>query len=189
MKIRKLIATIALTAAATAQAAPITYAIDGSHTFSSFSYSHLGFSIQLSRFEKTSGLVIFDGEAKSATVDVVIETKSVNTGFAPFNDRIQEEDLLDTNQFPQATFRSTRVIFEDDKPRLIEGDLTIKGITKPVTLTVTWFAAKLHPMLLKRAIGANAHTTIKRSDFNVGKYAPFVGDDVRIDVAIEAIAQ
>ena len=69
----------------------------------------------------------------------------------------------------------------------VEGDLTIKGVTKPVTLTVTHFQSMPHPMLKKDAIGANGNVTVKRSDFNAGKYAPYVGDDVRIDIAVEAI--
>ena len=71
----------------------------------------------------------------------------------------------------------------------IKGDLTLKGITKPVTLTVTSFLAMQHPMQKKDAIGANAYTTIKRTDFNMGKYAPYVGDEVRIDISLEAVKQ
>ena len=71
----------------------------------------------------------------------------------------------------------------------IEGKITIKGVTKPVTLKVTSFHAMPHPMLKKDAIGANATTTIKRSEFNAGKYAPHVGDEVQIDIAVEAIKQ
>jgi polyisoprenoid-binding protein YceI len=119
----------------------------------------------------------------------VIDTKSVNTGFADFNEHIQGEDFLDTKTFPKATFKSTKVLFEGEKPQSIEGQLTIKGVTKPVTLTVTSFQAMPHPMLKKPALGANAYTLIKRSEFNAGKYAPYVADDVRIDIAIEAIAQ
>jgi len=80
-------------------------------------------------------------------------------------------------------------VFEGDKPKSIEGNLTIKGVTKAVTLTVTGFEAKPHPMAKKPALGANAFTTIKRTEFNAGKYAPFVGDDVRIDIAIEAMSK
>jgi len=177
------------TAAASAVAAPVTYAVDGSHTFPRFSYSHFGYSTQLSSFSKTSGTVVLDAEAKTASADIVIDTKSVNTNFADFNEHIQGEDFLDTAKFPKATFKSTKVVFDGNKPQSIEGQLTIKGVTKPVTLTVTSFQAMPHPMLKKPAIGANAFTVIKRSEFNAGKYAPYVGDEVRIDIAIEAIAQ
>ncbi len=191
---KKQLTTLALALAAAslntaAFAAPETYVADSSHTFSRFSYSHFGYSTQQSRFNKNSGKVVFDKVAKTGSVDIVIDTKSVDTGNDTFNEHIQGEDFLDTAKYPTATFKSTRVIFEGDKPAKIEGNLTLKGVTKPVTLTVTSFQAMPHPMLKKDAIGANAYTVVKRSEFNAGKYAPYVGDDVRIEVAIEAIKE
>ena len=176
--------TLALTSAI---AAPKTFDIDGSHTFPRFSYSHFGYSTQVSRFDNTTGTVVFDADAKTGSVDITIDMKSVNTGFADFNGHIQGEDFLDTAKFPKATFKSTKVNFQDGKPASIEGQLTIKGVTKPVTLTVTSFQAMPHPMLKKEAIGANAFTVIKRSEFNAGKYAPYVGDEVRIEISLEAM--
>ncbi len=175
--------------AGSAIAAPVTYGVDSTHTFPRFSYSHFGYSTQLSSFKNTSGKVVFDAEAKTGSVDISIDMKSVNTGFDDFNGHIQGEDFLDTAKFPTATFKSTKVVFEGDKPKSIEGNLTIKGVTKPVTLTVTSFQAMPHPMMKKPALGANAFTTIKRSEFGAGKFAPYVGDEVRIDIAIEAMAQ
>jgi len=190
-KLSKLTAALVLAAAvaAPALAAPETFVIDGIHTFPRFSYNHFGYSTQLSCFDKTSGKVVFDKVAKTGSVDIVIDTKSVNTGYATFNDHIQGEDFLDTAKFPTATFKSTKVIFEGDKPAKVEGNLTLKGVTKPVTLTVTSFQAMPHPMLKKDAIGANAYTVVKRSEFNAGKYAPNVGDEVRIDIGLEAIKE
>ena len=180
---------VALAVAAPAIAAPETYALDPSHTFPRFSYNHMGFSTQLSRFDKTSGKVVFDKAAKTGSVDIVIDMKSVNTGFPLFNEHIQGADFLDTANYPTASFKSTKVNFAGDKPSTIEGKLTIKGVTKPVTLSVTSFQAMPHPMLKKDAIGANATTVIKRSEFNAGKYAPGVSDEVRIDIALEAIKE
>ena len=188
-KLNRIAAALAFAtlAATSAIAAPKTFEVDGSHTFPRFAYSHFGYSTQISRFDKTTGTVVFDADAKTGSVDISIDMKSVNTGFADFNGHIQGEDFLDTAKFPQATFKSTKVNFQDGKPASIEGQLTIKGITKAVTLTVTSFQAMAHPMLKKDAIGANAFTVIKRSEFNAGKYAPYVGDEVRIDIALEAI--
>lgn len=188
-KLNRIASALAFTtlAVTSALAAPQTFEIDGSHTFPRFSYSHFGYSTQVSRFDRTSGTVVFDAEAKTGSVDISIDMKSVNTGFADFNGHLQGEDFLDTAKFPKATFKSTKVNFQDGKPASIEGQLTIKGITKAVTLTVTSFQAMPHPMLKKDAIGANAFTMIKRSEFNAGKYVPYVGDDVRIDIALEAI--
>jgi polyisoprenoid-binding protein YceI len=184
----KLSAALVLAGAASAaMAAPETYTVDGTHTFERFSYSHFGMSTQLSRFNKTTGTVVVDKEAKKGSVDIVIDTTSVDTGYDTFNEHIQGADFLDTAKFPTATFKSTKVRFEGDKPVAIDGDLTIKGVTKPVTLTVSNFVSMPHPMLKKDAIGADAHVVVKRSEFNAGKYAPNVGDDVTITVSLEAI--
>lgn len=180
---------VSLAAAAPALAAPVTYTLDNTHTFPRFSYSHFGYSTQLSRFDTTRGTVVYDAAAKTGSVDITIDAKSVNTGYATFNEHIQGEDFLDTAKFPTSTFKSTKVIFKGDKPVKVEGNLTLKGVTKPVTLTVTSFQSMAHPMLKKPAIGANAFTVVKRSDFGAGKYAPYVGDEVRIDIALEAIAE
>ena len=191
MTFKQLSAAVALAtlAVGSALAAPVSYTVDSSHTFPRFSYSHFGFSTQLSSFGKTTGTVVFDAQAKTGSVDIVIDTTTVNTGFADFNGHIQGEDFLNTAKFPKATFKSTKVVFEGDKPSAIEGQLTIKGVSKPVTLTVTSFLSMPHPMMKVPALGANAFVTIKRSEFNAGKYAPYVGDDVRIDIAIEAQAK
>ena len=187
---KQLSAALALSSLAlVSQAAPQSYSIDSTHTFPRFSYSHFGYSTQLSSFSNTKGTIVLDAQARTASVDVEIDIKSVNTGFADFNEHLQGADFLDSARFPKATFKSTRVVFEGDKPTAIEGQLTIKGVTKPVTLTVTSFQAMPHPMLKKPALGANAFTQIKRSEFNAGKYVPYVADEVRIDIAIEAIGQ
>lgn len=188
---KKQLAILALAAATAAPvfAAPETYGIEGTHTYPRFSYSHFGYSIQLSRFNKTTGTIVFDKAAKTGSVDIVIDTQSVDTGYATFDEHIQGEDFLDTAKYPTATFKSTKVVFEGDKPVAVEGNLTLKGVTKPVTLTLTSFQAMPHPMMKKDAIGANAYTIVKRSEFNAGKHAPYVGDDVRIDIAVEAIKQ
>ena len=183
--------TTAMTALTTAPAlaAPETYVLDGTHTFPRFSYNHLGYSTQLSRFNKTTGKIVLDKAAKTGEVDIVIDTQSVDTGYATFDEHIQGEDFLDTARYPTATFKSTKVVFKGDQPVKVEGNLTLKGVTKPVTLTVTSFQAMPHPMFKKDAIGANAHTVVKRTEFNAGKLAPNVGDEVRVDIAVEAIKQ
>jgi polyisoprenoid-binding protein YceI len=188
-RLSRLAAAVALAATSlAAAAAPVTYEVEPTHTYPRFSYSHFGLSTQLSRFDRTSGKVVLDREARTGSVDIVIDMTSVNTGFADFNGHLQSEDFFDTAKHPRATFKSTGVRFEGDKPVAVDGVLTIKGIARPVTLAVSSFTAMQHPMLKKPAIGANASTTVKRSDFGAGKYAPYVGDEVRIDIAIEAVA-
>jgi polyisoprenoid-binding protein YceI len=181
--------SLAAALSAPAFAAPETYVIDNGHTFPSFSYSHFGYSIQTSRFNRTTGKVVLDRAARTGSVEVVIDMKSVDTGSALFDEHIQAEDFLDTAKHPTAIFESTGVRFDGDRPAAIDGNLTIKGITRPVTLKVTSFHQMPHPMMKKDAIGANATTTIKRTEFNAGKYAPNVGDEVTINIAVEAVKE
>jgi len=178
---------VAASLSSAAFAAPETYVIDGTHTFPRFEYSHLGYSTQVSRFDKTNGKITLDRAAKTGSVDVTIDAKSVNTGYALFNEHIQGEDYFDTAKYPTITFKSHSVKFDGDKLVAVDGDLTIKGVTKPVTLSVTSFHCMPHPMLKKDACGANATTKIKRSEFNAGKNAPYVGDEVTLTIPVEAV--
>ena len=172
-----------------AYAAPETYNIEPTHSMARFEYSHLGYSIQLSRFDKTSGTITIDRAAKTGAIDVAIDAKSVNTGSALFNQHIQAADLFDTEMFPTITYKSTKVKFDGDKVVSVEGELTVKGVTKPVTLTVNSFLCMPHPMVKKEACGATATTKIKRSDFGVSKGVPYVGDEVTLTIPVEAIKQ
>ncbi|HLA33695.1 MAG TPA: YceI family protein [Rhodocyclaceae bacterium] len=187
---KKLALALALSSlAAAASAAPETFAIDATHTAPRFEYSHFGYSNQLHRFDKTSGKITIDRAAKTGSVEVTIDVKSVNTGFPLFNEHLQGEDFFDTAKHPVINFKSTGVKFDGDKPASVDGQLTIKGVTRAVTLTVTSFQAMPHPMLKKDAIGANATTRIKRSEFNMGKYAPYVSDEVTLSLAVEAVKE
>ena len=170
-------------------AAPETYVIDGNHTLPRFSYSHFGYSTQLSRFDKTSGKIVLDRQAKTGSVVVTVDTTSANTGSTLFNEHIQGADFLDSAHYPAMTFQSSTLKFDGDQLTSVEGTLTLKGISKPVTLTVTSFQCMPHPMLKKDACGANATTVVKRTDFNMGKYAPNVGDEVTVTIPVEAVKE
>lgn len=181
----KSLLAIALGISSTAFAAD-TYTSDPSHTFVSFEYSHMGYSKQRSRFDKVNATVTLDPAAKTGSVDVTIDTKSVNTGWDKFNQHLQSAELFDVAKFPEATFKSSKVVFKGKDLSEVIGDLTIKGITKPVTLKVTNFACKPHPMKKVDTCGANATATIKRSDFGLGLYAPAVSDETTLSITIEA---
>jgi polyisoprenoid-binding protein YceI len=178
--------TLATTISTVALAASETYTIDGNHTLPRFSYSHFGYSTQLSRFDKTSGKIVIDRQAKTGSVDVTIDTTSVNTGSALFNEHIQGKDFLDTSKYPTATFKSTQLKFAGDQLVSVDGTLTLKGVSKPVILKITSFHCMAHPIYLKDACGANATTVVKRTAFNMGKYAPNVSDEITIDIPVEA---
>jgi hypothetical protein len=184
---RRLLALSLVMASNMAFAAPETYIIDGNHSMARFSYSHFGYSTQLSKFDKTSGKIVLDKEAKQGSVDVTIQTTSVNTGYVLFNDHIQAEDFFNTAKYPMATFTSNKLNFKGDKILSMDGTLTIKGVSKPVTFAVTSFLCMPHPMTKKDACGANATVVVKRSDFNIGKHVPYVSDEVTIDIPVEAI--
>ena len=149
----------------------------------------MGFSTQQSRFDTTTGKVIIDRVAKSGSLDVTIDTKSVNTGSELFNGHIKGEDYLNVEKFPAITFISSSFKFDGDKVTAIAGDLTIKGVTKPVTLAVSSFNCAPHPFTKKEVCGANASTKIKRSDFNAGKNAPAVSDEVTLNIVVEAVKE
>jgi polyisoprenoid-binding protein YceI len=184
---KQLALLFALTAFATAVAAePVTYVIDNSHTYPHFSYSHLGYSNPTHKFDKTTGKIVLDRAAKTGAADVTIDATSVNTGFALFNQHIQGEDYFDTAKHPVITFKGNKMTFNGDVPASLAGDLSIKGVTRPVTLAITHFKCMPHPLLKVDACGANATTQIRRSEFNMGKYAPAISDEVTLTLSIEA---
>jgi polyisoprenoid-binding protein YceI len=187
MKLAVTAAALSVAVATTAFAAPTTYKTDANHTFVRFSDNHLGFSTQESRFNKVTGTITFDPAAKSGSVDVSIDTKSVDTGSDLFNEHIQAADFLDTTTYGTATFKSTSVQFDGDKPVSVEGNLTLKGVTKPVKLTITSFKSGQN-MMRKEAIGADATAKFSRTDFNMSKYVPNVSDEVTLSIALEAAA-
>lgn len=182
-----LVLAAALSVASLAHAAPETYAIDNAHTFPRFEYSHMGFSTQQSRFDKTSGTIMIDRAAQIGNVEIHIDARSVNTGFPLFNEHIQGPDFFDTKKYPEIVFASNDLRFEGERLIEVHGQLTLKGVTRPVTLQVTSFHCMPHPMAKKDACGANATAVLKRSEFNMGKYAPLVSDEVKLNISVEAI--
>jgi polyisoprenoid-binding protein YceI len=170
-----------------AMAAPETYSIDPTHSAARFGYDHLGWTYQQHRFDQMTGKIVYDKAAKTGTVDVTIDAKSLNTGYPLFTQQMQADDMFDTARYPTITYKSTGVKFEGDKLLSIDGDLTVKGITKPVTLIVTSFVAGPHPVQKRReGIGANAIAKIKRSDFGIAKQVPLVADEVTLTFTVQA---
>lgn len=170
-------------------AAPETYVIDPNHSMPRFEYSHLGYSSQSSRFDKTTGKITIDRVAKTGVVDVTIDATTVDSGFPLFNTHLLGEDFFNTAKYPTITFKSTSVKFDGDKVASVDGNLTVKGVTKPVSLTLNSFLCMPHPMLKKDACGATATTKIKRTDFNMAKYVPYVSDEVMLTIPVEAIKE
>ncbi|MEQ1662419.1 MAG: YceI family protein [Thiobacillus sp.] len=180
---------IALTAfVSTAQAAPETYVIDNSQTVANFSFSYLGMANKTHRFDRTSGRVVFDPVSKTGSAEISIDAASINTGVAMFNNQMQSTGFFDAANHPVITFRSSKMALQGDQMNMV-GELTVKGITRQVTLNVSNFQCAPHPELKIDACGANATVTIKRSDFNMGKYAMLASNDVTLSLTIGAVKE
>lgn len=180
------VAVVSAALAAPALAAPETYSVDPRHTWPVFEINHFGFSTQRGRFNKSSGKIMLDRSAKSGTVDLVIETGSIDMGLDKWDEHMKSDEFFNAAKFPTMSFKSTKLLFEGDEVVGAEGDFTLLGVTKPVRLTVTGFHCAPNPIAKKDACGANISTAIKRSDFGMTKYLPNVGDVVKITVPVEA---
>jgi polyisoprenoid-binding protein YceI len=182
----KRIALLALATALPVAAAPETYTIDARHTFPSFEVMHLGMSLQRGRFNKTTGTITVDTAARTGTVDVTIDANSVNTGVDKLEEHLRAEDFLNTSQYPTITFKGSNMTFEGDKVKSVAGDLTMRGVTRPVTLSATHFNCGAHPMNKKPMCGGEFVATIKRSDWGIKYAIPNLADDMLLRINVEA---
>ena len=186
---KRFLAAAALALATTvAFAAPLTYKIDANHTDVVASWSHFGFSNPIAHFGNVDGFITYDpAKVGDSKVEVTIPLSGLNSHVPDFDDHLRSDDFFDAANHPNITFKSTSVKSAGKDKLTVAGDLTIKGITKPVTLAVTINKLGVQPMAKRDAAGFEATTTIKRSDFGVGKYAPNVSDEVKISITTEAI--
>jgi len=183
----KIMIAIALASSVSVSAyAADSYSIDPNHTFPVFEVNHLGYSVQHGRFNKTSGKITLDMAAKKGSVDLTIDTASIDMGFALWDEHVSADGFFNTAKFPTMTFKSNKLIFKDGKVVAAEGDFTLLGVTKPLTVSVNGFKCGENPMNKKPMCGANIGGTIKRSDFGMSKYVPAVSDEVKIHVPVEA---
>lgn len=175
---------------ATAQAAPQSYEIEKPHTQIVFSVNHLGFSHSFGKFTDYSGTFVVDPDSvESSNVDVTINTASIDLDDQKWNDHLKNADFFNVEQFPTMTFKSTKVEKTGDKTANLTGDLTLLGVTKPVTLEVTLNGQGEHPFNKKQMIGFSAKGSLKRSDFGMGYGLPAVGDDITLMIEVEGIRQ
>ena len=174
----------------TAVAAPQSYTIDPEHTFPHFRISHLGFSTLMGRFNETNGKLVIDKENNTGSVEVVIDAASIDTDHKKRDDHLRSPDFLNAVEFPEITYESTDVTIHDDGSAVVEGELTITGVTKPVTLNVSRMNCDIHPMdpeKKKYVCGFDATANIKRSDFGVDYALPAIGDEMELIFGVEAI--
>ncbi|MEZ5884533.1 MAG: YceI family protein [Paracoccaceae bacterium] len=188
MKSVLLAAGLAFGLASAAAAAPETYTLDPSHSQIVFSYSHLGFSTTTGMFSGFEGTIRFDAEDPAASsVEVAFPTASLITGWDERTAHFLTADFFGAEEAPEISFTSTAIEVTGEKTGKITGDLTINGITKPVVLEAEMTQMGEHPMAKAPWVGFNATTTIVRSDFDMGQFAPFVGDEVSVLISIEAM--
>lgn len=181
------VAMWAVAGAAMAQAQ--TYEFDKVHSQLHASVSHLGFSNSTARFHIKDGSLSFNAEDwTQSKVDVEIDAASIDLGDATWKDHLSGAKWFDLAGFPTMRFVSTKVEKVGDKGLKISGDLTLKGVTKPVVLNATLNGAGPHPFSKKPAVGFSATTSFKRSDFGMAEYVPMVGDEVSVRIEIEASA-
>jgi polyisoprenoid-binding protein YceI len=165
---RFLLASIAALATAGAVAAPVTYVLDPHHTYPSFEADHMGgLSIWRGKFTETTGKVVYDKEAKSGSIDITVNMDSIDFGMAKMDEHAKAPDILDVAKYPTATFSGKFSKFNGAAPTEAQGNLTLHGVTKPVTLTINSFMCKPSPQTKKEVCGADASTTFDRSDFGV----------------------
>lgn len=163
-----------------------TYTLDSRHTFPVFEVSHYDFSLQRGRFNKTTGKITLDMAAKTGAIDISIDAASIDMGIDKWDEQMRSEDYFHVEKHPAITYKSDKVLYLGDKPVTAEGSLTLLGVSKPVTLTISGFKCGLNAFTKKPLCGANVATQIKRSDFGMTKSLPGIGDDIKILIAVEA---
>ena len=170
-------------------AAPVDYKIDPTHTATVFSWNHFGFSTPSANFTDIQGVIKVDNaKPANSSVEVTIPLSSVNTNVPALDKEFQEEAWFNAAKYPNITFKSTKVETKDKKHFKISGDLTVKGVTKPVVLDAVLNKQGEHPMAKVPAIGFNATTSFNRSAFGIGNYVPNVGDKITVNITTEATA-
>ncbi|MET3106092.1 polyisoprenoid-binding protein YceI [Oxalobacteraceae bacterium GrIS 2.11] len=164
-----------------------TYNIDPSHTYPSFETDHMGISVWRGKFTKTSGTVTLDKAKKTGSLNIVIDMSSIDIGFDKLNDHLKSEDFFNIAKFPTATYKASNFKFDGDKPVAVMGDLTLLGVTKPVTLTIDKFKCIIHPMRKVEVCGADAHAEFKRTDFGMNTYSPPFDPVIKLAIQVEGV--
>ena len=180
---------LSLAAIGNVGAAPVTYNLDPNHTYPSFEADHMGgLSIWRGKFTKTEGKVVLDRAAKAGTIDVTVQTDSLDFGHAKLNAHARGEEIFDVAKYPTATFKGKFTAFNGDVPTEAQGEFTLHGVTKPLALKINQFLCKPNPMLKKEVCGADALANFKRSDYgiNFGDSYGF-NMDVKLLIQVEGV--
>lgn len=173
-----------------ARAAPEKYIYDPLHTQILFSVNHLGYSNSTGKFNKFSGGFTFDQEKpETSQAEITIDVNSIDMDSDAWEKHLKSPDFFNTEKFPTITFKSTKVVKTGEKTADMTGDMTLLGVTKPVTLNVTFNKAATFPMNKNYVAGFSLSGKLKRSDFGMTGSLPMVGDDVTLSIQVEGIRQ
>lgn len=185
---KRLLLSLLALAATAASAAPAVYNVDPTHTYPSFEADHMGMSKWRGKINKSSGKVTLDKAAGQGEVDITMDIASIDFGLDAMNSHALKADMFDAAKYPQATYKGKLDGFTNGAPTRVVGELTLRGVTKPVTLTLNSFKCMAHPMLKRDWCGADAQATINREDFGIdaGKAYGFKMD-VALRIQIEAV--
>ena len=191
MNIKHLIAAVAAVSSlgAGAAIAADTYKIEPNHTYPSFEADHMGISVWRGKFNKTDGTVTLDRKAKTGTLDITVYIDSIDFGHDKMNDHAKKEDIFNVAKFPTSTFKAKSIKFTGDVPTSAEGDFTLHGVTKPLTMTINKFKCINHPMLKREVCGADVTGTFQRSDFGINFGLPRFSPEVKLAIQVEAVKQ
>lgn len=187
MLLRRLLLTSLLAASASAFAAPQTFNIDPNHTQVSFTYNHFGFSNPTGRLEDIKGkLVVDQDDWGKSSVSVTMPLSGLHTGVPKLDEHLKTPDFFDAAKYPDVIFKSTKVSKTSADTLDIAGDLTVHGVTKPVTLHARVNKIGENKMIGSQSAGFDADATLKRSDFGLKMYVPAVSDEVHIHITVSA---
>ena len=163
------------------------YTLDAGHSFPRFEINHFGFSTHRGQFNQTAGKLTLDRAAKTGTIEITVQTASIGTGDPKLEEHLRSPDFFSVEKFPTMVFKSKAVKFNGNLPASAEGELTLLGVTRPLTLSIANVVCAPHPVLKKENCGAEVSGKLKRSDFGMTKYVPAVGDEVTLHIQVEAI--
>ena len=166
-----------------------TYTIDPDHTYPSFEADHMGISVWRGKFTKTRGTITLDRAAKNGSMEITIDPNSIEFGHARMNTYARGKEMFNTEEFPNVTYKSKSIKFDGDKPAAVEGELTLLGVTKPVTLKINQFKCIPHPFYRREICGADASAEFKRTDFGMDFGVPkYAAPEVKLAIQVEALA-
>ncbi len=180
---------VASLAVGSALAAPVTYQVDPSHTYPSFEADHFGgMSVWRGKFDSSSGTIVLDRAAGTGTIEITVDTASIDFGQAKLNEHAKSGEMFDVQKYPTAVYKGTLTNFKNGAPTEAHGELTLHGVTKPLNLTINSFVCKMTPMSKKERCGADASATLNRADYGIN-FGDKYGFNMQVKLAIQVEAE